>query len=152
MFRRSCAMLAALCLPLAGCGLLHDEPEPTSAQAYAALEQVNLDLVEAVAEPGSITTGDKGRPIPCGGLGGNQWNKVKVDNSASGMATHPAAALEAIRVALEIRGIETSGPDMTAVGDQMSFSGEGYHTGVIMRENGLIVASGSTDCLDNPER
>lgn len=145
-------MLAALCLPLSGCGLLHDEPEPTSAQAYAALEQVNSHLLQAVAEPGSVTKGVKGRPIPCGGLGGNQWNKVKVDHSVSGMATHPATVLEAIRVVLEIRGIETSGPDLTPVGQQLAFSGAGYRTGFSVREDGSIVASGSTDCLDNPER
>lgn len=124
----------------------------TPDEAHAALEKVSLDLLEEVAEPGTIEEGEPRPEVPCGGPGGNEWNKVKLTYSATARAADPGTVMDAARTLLAARGIEAAGPDFTAVGDLLSFSGEKYTAGLTLRKNGLLRAEGQTECLDNPDQ
>ncbi|KQY64689.1 hypothetical protein ASD66_20470 [Nocardioides sp. Root151] len=144
-------------LVLSGCGTDDDSPsgkesDMTPDEAYAALEKVSLDLLNEVAQPGTIEKGEQGRPVPCGGPGGNERNKIKFSYSATASAADPATVMESARTTLTGRGLEVAGPDSTAVGDQLSFSGDAFTAGLTLRKNGLLEAGGETACLDDPDQ
>lgn len=149
--RRSLGLMcAAMALPLAACstGSSTDEGDDMNqAEARAHLEDVVRDVLASAApdvEDGLSDTTE----VPCGGLGGNEWNKVKysLESSDGIQVADREASLEAVRALIEERGWE-----LNPRSDAMGFSTGTVRGTAWVRASGVLV-SAETECMDNDER
>ncbi len=138
-----------MALPLAACsagGSTDGGDDLTQAEARAQVEDVVRDVLAAAApdvEDGLSDTTE----VPCGGLGGNEWNKVKYSlESIDGIAVSDhEASLEAAQALIDERGWELTPRD-----EALSFSTGTVSGTVFVRASGVLV-SVESECIDNDE-
>lgn len=140
---------------LAGCGTdMADEgdDEPTPDQAYAAMEDALRAVLSAVVpgtDPGTV----EGAEVPCGGLGGNEFNRVRRNISGGVLPEDDAdAVLARAESAIGELGLESRGLSDVPAGPQLGFEGDGFVVSLVLRGDGSLTASGETECLDKPDR
>ena len=151
MRRSLAAGLAAAALVLSACSSsstteTDEGTDMTQAEARTHLEDVVRELLAAAAPDVQDGLSDTVE-VPCGGLGGNEWNKVKYSlESIDGVkVADRTAALAAVQAQVEERGWEPN-PRVEAVG---FFTGQVRGT-VWVRSTGVLV-SAETECMDNVE-
>lgn len=147
---RAGVLSAALLLALSGCS---GDPEGMTARgSLAELRETGATILEAAAEGGELVE-QPTRDVPCGGLGGNEWSKITYSyEAAHGLAKDPDESLGSAIAAMEALGIESDPVSVGPTGPEVSFHGEGFDGGLVVRENGLIEVRAQTTCLDNPDR
>lgn len=132
---------------LVACGL--GEPEVVDVQA--AMESEMRDLVEQLTAGSEIEEGVHRDFVPCGGLGGANWNKVFTPYEVR--ATTELTQLEVLNDAQQVLDDMGLGYKGTSIGGPLlSVYGEGYMGGLSYDlETSEVRFSGETDCLDNPD-
>ncbi|MTB86797.1 hypothetical protein H9L21_09495 [Aeromicrobium senzhongii] len=139
-----------LVLALSACS---GDPDGLSAQgSLADLRKAGMAILESASE-GEASVEAPARDVPCGGLGGNEWNKISYSyEAAAGVVEDADASLARAIAAIEDLGIRHDGVQQWPSGPGVSFYAEGFNGGVFVHEDGALEVRAQTDCLDNPER
>lgn len=145
---RLALLLAGAVLPL-GLGACSSggADEPDADVPLAEMETALAEVLSAAA-PGADQAADRSE-IPCGGLGGNEWNKVKATldlSAASPLDVDPKET----RAAARNRALEL-GYEAVVSMEKLSITGERFYAELDSRQRRVTV-SGQTSCLDNPGR
>lgn len=143
--------LATLLLTATACADSEKENDMTPDQALSQLRDAAQGLLSAAAPDNEVDELEPRSNIPCGGLGGNEFIKVKHSYvAAAGIVDDAEAALDAAEAQLNALGLESGGRNLASVGPTLSFAGEGFRGDLMVRESGSIQVRAQTDCLDNP--
>lgn len=150
--------LAALLLTVAACAVGGDggsekEDDMTPDEALAGLRKAAAGLLGTAAPGNELVEADPRTNIPCGGLGGNEHNKVKhAYEAGAGLVDDAEAALDAAESQLDTLGLEKEGREVTTLGPTLTFAGDGFRGDLVVLDSGAIQVQAQTACLDNPDR
>lgn len=138
-------------LPLTACTSSEEKEPDVNPQTHLdAMKQTFVDVMAAAAPEADDVLSDA-TDVPCGGLGGNEWNKIKYTlQTVDGIfVDDPSVALAAARSRAEELGFEVRD---NLDGDGLRLSGDNLAASLrVDVENGVHM-SGETPCVDNPDR
>ena len=147
MRRTLVIVLVAMVLPLSACTTAADPEEGTDmsqAEARTHLQDVVRDVLAAAAPDVEDGLSDVVE-VPCGGLGGNEWNKVQYSLESIDGVTVPDRR---VALASARRGIEEQGWEATPREDSVGFATGTVRGTAFVRASGVLV-SAETECMDN---
>lgn len=162
--RRTTRTLAGLVatvglMTTAGCGgddaPGQQEETMTPDQALASLEEAATGLLTAAAPDGDAQL-VPAQDVPCGGLGGNEFTKIKYSLEGIAAGTTVTDREQALAAGREYGGSAGLVPrdETNQRGDRVDqgYDGDGFYLALQVYDNGAVTVSGETACLDNPER
>jgi hypothetical protein len=141
----------------AGCGSAKD-PERASKmtpeKASQVMRRMAADVMAAAVPDEQTELPSTHTPIPCGGLEGNDFSKIKY-----GAILHSQKSLddagEAFRaVAAKLKGLgyEVDPAETMGTTTSMNFSGEAAGGSLTWHGSGPLSLNVETKCLENPDR
>ena len=151
-------LLTALCLVvlLAGCGDDPHEKESTMTpdKANTELSRVARAVMGVLAPGQHLDLEEAGPPTPCGGLGGNEFNKIKYELAveAPAASTNAAADFDAVAAKLRQLGYEVEPTETMGDGTSFNFRGDAVKGTIFQHGPGPLSLGAETACLDNPDR
>ena len=154
--RRTALALCLVLLTGAGCGTdstSRKEPAVTPDEANSAMTRIAREVMGVVAPGDPVDLNEDGPPTPCGGLGGNEYTKIKYGlNVAS--ATAPADSAQAFDSAagkLEDLGYTVQQPETMGDRTRMVVKRDGITAELLQNGTGPITLGAETPCLKNPD-
>jgi hypothetical protein len=145
-----------LAVVVAGCGGDPEEKDPamTPDEARAELTRVAKAVLDVIAPDQQVDVKNDGPATPCGGLGGNEYTKIKYETSVNAPAASPDAAADFTAITAQLRALGYDVDPTETMGDAttMVFRGDAVKGGILQHGDGPLSLEAETTCLDNPDK